>query len=146
MHHGDKHKAETYVDDPLLAVRGSKQERARRLLITLVFWSALGARLALHKLHRGTTVPWIGAELQVTRGGVRVQLDKARTESLLAKVEEALGGRGLVKGLRSLAGELSWVAGLVPQVRPEGTRAGAALPGPGHRRARDSCRCPPRCT
>ncbi|CAE7756478.1 unnamed protein product, partial [Symbiodinium microadriaticum] len=73
MHHRDKHRAETYVDEPLLAVRGSKRERARRLLITLVFWSALGARLALHKLHRCTTVPWIGAELQV-------QLDKARTD------------------------------------------------------------------
>ena len=127
VHHGDKRRAETYVDDPLLAVRGSKQERARRLLITLVFWSVLGARLALHKLHRGTTVPWIGAELQVTRGGVRVQLDKARTESLLAKVEEALRGRGLVKGLRSLAGELSCVADLVPQVRPWVTMLWAAV-------------------
>ena len=127
MHHRDKHRAETYVDDPLLVVRGNEQERARRLLITLVFWSALGARLALHKLHRGTVVPWIGAELQITKGGVRVQLDKARTESLLAKVEEALGGRGLVKGLRSLAGELSWVAGLVPQVRPWVTMLWAAV-------------------
>ena len=101
MHHRDKHRAETYVDEPLLAVRGSKRERARRLLITLVFWSALGARLALHKLHRCTTVPWIGAELQV-------QLDKARTD--LAKVEEALG-----------------VAGLVPQVRPWVTMLWAAV-------------------
>lgn len=63
-------------------------------------------------------MPWIGAEYEVLPNGVRVRVSAERIRKLTAKVTEALAAKGMVKGMRSLTGELSWVAGIVPTLRP----------------------------
>lgn len=45
-------------------------------------------------------------------------IDEERIGKLTKVVDTALGSRGLLKEARSLAGELSWVAGVVPTTRP----------------------------
>eukprot|EP00435_Cladocopium_sp_Y103_P043459 s2560_g12.t1 len=67
---------------------------------------------------RGRQIKWIGAIYQVIPGGVRVAIDAERIQKLTHTVQEGLKPKGLVHGMRSLAGELSWIAGLIPTIRP----------------------------
>ena len=57
----------------LVVVRGTKEERSRRFIMSV--FSGIGARLALHKLHRGPS-PASGPKTSS-----REELDKARTEA-----------------------------------------------------------------
>eukprot|EP00435_Cladocopium_sp_Y103_P022183 s718_g5.t1 len=107
-----------YVDDPVSIVSGDKATRTARIAKTLMLWSALGARIALHKAARGPEIKWIGAVFKIIPGGVRVSVDQDRIQKLQATVSQGLNASGLVHGVRSLAGELSWVAGIVPTIRP----------------------------
>ena len=51
-------------------------------------------------------------------GGVEVAIDQDRIDKLLKVTQQGLGHQGMVHNIRSLAGELSWVAGIIPSVRP----------------------------
>ena len=117
VHHPDRHRTQIYVDDPITAVRGTGPERTWLIARTLLLWGATGARVALPKAHRGPAVPWIGARYGVVAGGVQISVDADRIRKLSTKVEEALASRGMAHGIRSLTGELSWVAGIVPTTR-----------------------------
>eukprot|EP00435_Cladocopium_sp_Y103_P016613 s3999_g4.t1 len=118
-----------YVDDPAGVVAGSSAERDRIISKTLALWSALGARIALHKACRGKCIKWIGANYTILHRGVRLSIDAERIKKLTETVDKALAHRGLVPGVRSLAGELSWIAGLVPTIRPFVNMVCAALYG-----------------
>ena len=63
---------QTYVDDPVIVCAGSQEERTQQLAVTLLGWAALGVRMALHKLHRGQTVPWIGVEFNILPSGLQI--------------------------------------------------------------------------
>ncbi len=112
------HRLQIYVDDPAICVAGPKQTRTWLIARTLLLWAAMGARVTLHKVARGTTVKWIGATYSLIKGGVEVAVDKERMQKLTAVVQAGLDSKGLIKGARSLTGELSWVAGIVPTIRP----------------------------
>ena len=58
-------RLQCYVDDPAVAVAGSRKERNRLVGMLLLLWSALGAGLSWGKGARGTQVPWIGASFQL---------------------------------------------------------------------------------
>ena len=60
----------------------AKEERTQQLAVTLLGWAALGVRMALHKLHRGQTVPWIGVEFNILPSGLQISFDKTRTTKL----------------------------------------------------------------
>ena len=118
LHPPDQHRLQIYVDDPAGVVRGTSKERDRIISKTLILWASLGARIALHKASRGTCIKWIGAKYSVLHKGIQVAVDAERITKLTEVVETALSQKGLVAGMRSLAGELSWVAGIVPTIRP----------------------------
>eukprot|EP00435_Cladocopium_sp_Y103_P060710 s216_g22.t1 len=111
-------RLQVYVDDPVAAVCGSRTDRTWLIARTMALWAALGARVALHKAGIGRCIKWIGATYEVIAGGVRVAVDKERIEKLRTTVQAGLQSSNLVQGVRSLAGELSWVAGIVPTIRP----------------------------
>ena len=113
-----QHRLQIYVDDPAICVVGTIRTRTWLIARTLLLWAAMGARVALHKVSRGTTVKWIGATYSLVEGGVEVAIDKDRIQKLSTAVQAGLACKGLISGARSLAGELSWVAGIVPTVRP----------------------------
>ena len=118
LHPPDRHRLQIYVDDPAGAIRGTQAQRDRILSKTLALWAAFGARIALHKASRGRQIKWIGAEYTIVHGGVQIAVDADRIGKLQQTVEKALNQRGMVSGMRSVAGELSWVAGLIPTIRP----------------------------
>ena len=118
-------RAQIYVDDPVLVVRGYGDARRWYLARAILLWAALGARLALKKASRGTKVTWIGAQYEVLQQGIKVGIDQQRVAKLQEAMASVSAGKGLVN-LRSLTGELSWVAGLVPKIRPWVTMLWAA--------------------
>ena len=97
---------------------GPQVSRTHTIAKTLTLWAALGGRVALHKADRGSEIKWIGAVFKIVPGGIQVTIDKERAMKLLKITQEGLAHKGLVYNIRSLAGELSWVAGLVPTIRP----------------------------
>eukprot|EP00435_Cladocopium_sp_Y103_P041707 s3444_g11.t1 len=118
LHQEWESRLQIYVDDPVCLVTGPPQTRSHRIAKILTFWASLGARIALHKAARGPEIKWIGAVFGIIPGGVRVSVDKERIHKLQETVRHGLAETGLVHGVRSLAGELSWVAGIVPTIRP----------------------------
>lgn len=111
-------RCQIYVDDPVIATIGTPQERIRALARVLLLWLTLGARLAWPKASLGTSVQWIGATYIVQPQGVTATIDAKRIQSLDAKAACHLASRGMTSGVRSFAGEMSWVAGVVPRLRP----------------------------
>lgn len=118
-------RTQIYVDDPVLVVRGYGDARRWYLARAILLWAALGARLAFKKASRGTKVTWIGAQYEVLQQGIKVGIDQQRIAKLQEAMASVSAGKGLVN-LRSLTGELSWVAGLVPKIRPWVTMLWAA--------------------
>ena len=57
------------MDDPCIAVAGSKAQRDRLIAATILLWTSLGIRLAFKKAARGTEVTWIGGTLTMQRQG-----------------------------------------------------------------------------
>ena len=127
LHSKWEHRLQIYVDDPALVARGNRSTRTWTFARTLLFWAALGARMALHKVERGHVVKWIGAVYSVRVDGVQVSVDQDRIDKLTKVVTAALQAQGLITGVRSLAGELSWIAGIVPTTRPFVNMIWAAL-------------------
>ena len=113
-----------FVDDPIIAVRGSWRDRNLRLAAILLLWCALGFRLSWAKASRGTSVSWIGGTLSYVwaRGElsgveVTVQPEKIRKMAEIAGkfLEQQLLHR---VRLREFAGLVTWIASVVPAMRP----------------------------
>ena len=111
-----------FVDDPFITVAGSSAERKMMLAVVLLFWLVLGFRLAWKKGHVGTSVPWIGAQVEVdsARGAVVVTIPAERRGDMLLEVRSLLSQPTFIwrKALREFTGRAEWVAGLLPQLKP----------------------------
>jgi hypothetical protein len=116
-------RLQCYVDDPAVAVRGSKALRRHLLACLLLFWSVLGLQLSYSKGSVGQDIPWIGTRVKVTKqthpcglewAGVLVTLQEQKMKELRDNVEELFRARGLVniKPVRIVAGQLSWASGI----------------------------------
>ena len=56
---------ELFVDDPHVSMRDTPERIKFNTAKLIAGWSLLGFPLALHKLHRGEQVPWIGSIFKV---------------------------------------------------------------------------------
>ena len=90
----------------------------------LLFWQVFGFPFSWAKGQKGPEVQWIGATLRVVnrgpRGkGVRVEVPKEKAFGLAQAaatfLEKNVVGR---RDLRKFAGQSSFIAGLVPLLRP----------------------------
>ncbi len=138
VHSRDQHRLQIYVDDPAIVVGGHRARRTWLLSRTLILWAMLGAKVALHKVGRGQAVKWIGALYEIRPGGLEVSIDAERIGKLKQVVQQGLSTKGLITGARSLAGELSWVAGIIPTIRPFVNMIWAAVYELGRQSAGDS--------
>ena len=104
----------TYVDDPILAVSGSRATRDRCIVKVLLAWLALGFILAWHKAQRGRTATWTSAKLTILPTGVKAEI---KDEIIQAVWSDAKRFRDLnvipVKELRTFTGRVIHVASLL---------------------------------
>ncbi|CAE7389519.1 unnamed protein product [Symbiodinium natans] len=110
------------VDDPVYTLEGPDLETAAADLAVVLLWTAVaGFPVKLSKATGGKRVEWVGASISCRdeEKAVVVTIPKAKVAQLLAETEKHLG-RAVIgaKELRSYAGALSFVAGLVPHLRP----------------------------
>ena len=109
-----------YVDDPLLAVRGTLKQRVTRLSVIVLLWSCFHLRLAWLKGALGMEVDWIGATLKVveakenTRANVVVSISAAHTLKVKQKAEAFLASnRCGRKALRDFAALTAWISHVI---------------------------------
>jgi len=111
-------RVQIFVDDPFFTVRGSRRAIALEMALAMLWAAILGFPLAWHKVAFGASLPWIGAQVSFTETSVTIAIQTKKVEEILETLLKVEGwtyvGRKL---LRSLAGKLSFVAGLVPPVR-----------------------------
>ena len=123
---------ETYVDDPLTAVGGTRVERRHRLLAYCSLWQALGLHISWHKAQLGDSAVWIGAKFEVKYvDGEADMLELTIGPEKLTKLEQE--AKQLLEQtpcdrarLRRFAGLCSWVASVVPAARVFSTMVWAA--------------------
>lgn len=111
-----------YVDDPIFVVPSAKGFDKVECLTRAFLWTeVLGYPLKLSKAHAGDSIDWIGARINLDNVNheVTVTIPSEKISSLVESVEEFLGSPVIgTRKLRSFAGSLSFVAGLVPMLRP----------------------------
>ncbi|CAE8690656.1 unnamed protein product, partial [Polarella glacialis] len=110
---------QVYVDDPVLAAVGTAAERRLSLTEALLWMSISGFPIAWRKASGGAAVEWAGAHIEVCDDFVRVTVPKSKILKLLAATNDILS-RSVVgrRVLRSYAGSMSFIAGLVSPLRP----------------------------
>ena len=114
-------RLQTYVDDPLFTFDCTDPYHKERVGISLLWSQIAGYPLKLEKSDSGTEVKWIGAVIKADHDNhtISVTIPEDKVAELKSKVQTYL--RRPVIGrrqLQSLAGALSFVAGLVPLMRP----------------------------
>ena len=115
-------EGQVYVDDPIWAIPTDQGYEAKQVLTKIFLWAAiLGYPLKLAKSSAGDKIRWIGAEVEVdnSENKVVVSIPEDKVKSLVETCEDFLK-RPVVgtRVLRSFAGSMAFVAGLVPLLRP----------------------------
>ena len=112
-------RAQVYVDDPIVTLRGSPavvQHEGALFLATLL---ALGLPLSWAKAGGGPEIDWIGAHLSLDPDSVAVSVPTEKAEAILTELN-ALKHSTIFpcKRLAPLAGRIAFFAGLIPVLRP----------------------------
>ena len=110
-----------YVDDPILAFDSQDPLHSQHLGVALLWFAALGFPIKLSKADAGTKVKWIGASIESdpSNSTVVVSIPSEKTQELIRVCSQFISKPVIgYKQLRSLAGSLSFVAGIVPQMKP----------------------------
>ena len=124
LHPPDRASVQCYVDDPCVAVRGSKRRRTITFGVIMLFWTSLLFKLSWSKGEIGSSVGWIGAELQLVkeRGRlhrVRATLSEERMAKVKERADEFLAEQSSSRAkLREFAGMASWIGSIVKAARP----------------------------
>ena len=109
------------MDDPLFTFDPTDPQHRKRIGISLLWSQVAGFPLKLEKSDSGTEVKWIGAKIKANHEDqtISVTIPEDKVAELKSKVQTYLKrpviGR---RQLQSLAGALSFVAGVVPLMRP----------------------------
>lgn len=123
-----------YVDDPAMVLTGSKEAATRELTNLLLWFGITGFPVKLDRAEGGKFIHWVGASVEVDDqvGEVTVSIPTDKVEKLQKATSDFLK-RPVVgrKQLRSYAGGLSFVAGLIPHLRPFLATIWAVLGGSG---------------
>ena len=112
-----------FVDDPVIAPRGTSAQRRELAIRVLLWWRTLGLKLAYEKGSFGPEVVWNGTHFAVQSvvNKVEISLLAKKIAEILETLKEIMdNSRGMVKhpDIRKLAGKESWMAGFLPQLKP----------------------------
>ncbi len=112
-------RMQMYVDDPVFIASGSLAQATQGITVALLWFSILGLPLVWKKSDGGSSITWIGAQMSVSPGKFTVTIPEDKIQDLLNKINSVLQSTVIpIRTLRSITGKLSFVAGLVPQLRP----------------------------
>ena len=112
-------RCEIYVDDPLMAARGNEKQRDKLFTVAMLVLQLTGFPLAWEKGKVGSNVVWIGAHLSSLHDGVQVSIPEDMLDALLEQTMEFSSAVVVPrKSVKSYCGKLSFVAGMVPYLRP----------------------------
>ena len=106
------------LDDPI------KGQAVHLFTLSLLLFKIFGFPVKLEKADAGNKVKWIGASLEAGEDGatgpfVEVTIPEEKVEKLLSESKNFLKAPVVgVRQLRSYAGSMAFVAGLVPVLRP----------------------------
>ena len=121
-----------YVDDPAFILEGNFDEAARSLTTILLWASVLGFPIKWEKACGGKSITWVGACITLLdeTSEVEVSIPADKVEKVQQQTQEFLS-RPVIgfRKLRTYAGGLSFIAGLIPHLRPFLTSIWAALSG-----------------
>eukprot|EP00435_Cladocopium_sp_Y103_P021280 s2656_g5.t1 len=110
-----------YVDDPAMVLQGNFETAAKELTNFLLWCQVSGFPIKLDKAEGGKVIHWVGAKVTVddNKKNVTVSIPEDKIEKVQGTTQEFLR-RPVVghKQLRSYTGSLSFIAGLVPHLRP----------------------------
>ena len=112
-----------FVDDPIIALKGTPEQRRMLAMGVLLWWSSLGLKLACEKGSFGSEVVWIGTHLMVNSRAnkVEVRLLAKKNVEILTALSDLMDGLGAIikhDEVRKVAGKESWVASFLPQLKP----------------------------
>ena len=113
-----------YVDDPFGAHGGDVVSQDITLAAVILLWQVLGLEMSWDKGMRGDSVDWLGALIQIVRVngrpfGVEVSISMEKAKQLLETSRHLLSHRRIArKELRRFAGLCSWMASIIPALRP----------------------------
>ena len=116
--HPAEGQTQMYVDDLLLLLRGSKSQRELILAMVIHTLAAFGVQLSLDKGERGIRCTWIGTTFELRHNKIVLSTPKKLLDEVQTKLDEwAKAGMLSVKEMKSVAGKLSWIAGITPRIR-----------------------------
>ena len=120
-----------YVDDPIFTLTGPLHQAARQLAVILLWMAVAGYPIKASKAVGGKALTSVGANLAVNDkdSSIAITIPADKVQKLMEATDLFL--RRPVVGareLRSYAGALSFVAGLVPHLRPFLSSIWAVLP------------------
>ena len=105
----DHARIQTYMDDPLMVVCGSKMERESMIAQLLYSARAFGVNLSYEKGERGASLTWIGVQIAIDVEEQTIVLDVPA--KLVDEVLERMKnwqGMVSIRELRAVTGKLSW--------------------------------------
>ena len=114
-------RLELFIDDPLIAMKGTRQVVHWAAARVLWFWLALGLKLAWPKGSLGTEAHWIGTVLKADhiKQTVEVSIPAEKIQdwrqAAVAILQRPWTSR---KSIQRFAGKMSWAAGVILQAKP----------------------------
>ena len=110
---------QVYLDDSIFYMQGSLKARDAALSYVLYTMAALGLRVSYKKGKRGCSVQWVGITFKLAQDGNLVMglpmNFLQETAAVLKRWKSA--GYAPLKELRSMAGRMSWTAGVLPRAK-----------------------------
>ena len=115
---GEAGVSQIYLDDTIWAFQGDLSSRTSSLAFVLNTVAALGGRVSLGKGARSHQVTWVGVQLTlVDADNLVVGLPVKFINDLIGVLEGWCKGYAPLKELRTVAGKLSWMGGVLPRCR-----------------------------
>ena len=117
--HGEESRLQTYVDDPILAIKGLKSRQARLAVRFCVALLLLGLNVAFNKAQLAHKVVWIGISFRVHRTLVEASIPEDKLMDIRAIITDVQRHNVIsIKALRQLSGKCMNVASLLHVWRP----------------------------
>ena len=139
-----------FVDDPAMAVCGTKAQNIMAVDLVILWWLLLGVPLSWKKgavFDQEAPHKWIGIVYSVVKDGALMRLPEKFVQELLALLKPLTKANGVVQlsSLDAVVGKCARVAHVVPSARPFVGALWGAL-GAAQKAARDERReAPPGC-